>query len=134
MIRAIFKSLCPNCDIEDINSERLEKGLACKKCMPDDKDIVRDGYLKHIFSKERLVEEINRIFLEYVKAPMWSLQRLWARRFFDQESFAMLAPTGSGKTTAQIILGVYAAYKMNKRVLYLLPTSLLAHQVTEKIN
>ncbi len=133
MIRAIYKSLCPNCDTENINSERLSKGLACEKCMPEPDHLVVEGYMSRVRNIEKELEEINGIFIRYVKAPMWGLQRLWARRFLNKESFAMVAPTGSGKTTTQIILSVYAVRSYGKRILLLLPTSLLAHQVYQKL-
>ena len=134
MLRAVYKALCPNCDVENISSERLEKGLACEKCMPKPPQLVREGFMSRVRDIEEELERINEIFKSYVKAPMWGLQRLWVRRFLNNESFAMIAPTGSGKTTTQVILSVYASSAYGKRVLILLPTSLLAHQVSQKID
>ncbi|MEZ0289693.1 MAG: reverse gyrase [Sulfolobales archaeon] len=133
MISAVYKALCPNCGVEDIDSERLERGLACSKCMPREGFLARDGMMKKLLEREKEIESVNEIFLKFVKAPMWGLQRLWARRFLGGESFAMIAPTGSGKTTTQIVLAVYAATKLEKRVLILLPTSLLAYQVYQRL-
>ncbi|MGC9009255.1 MAG: reverse gyrase [Sulfolobales archaeon] len=133
MIKAVYKSLCPNCDTENISSERLSKGLACERCMPEPDHLVVEGYMSRVRDIEKELEEINKIFIKYVKAPMWGLQRLWTRRFLNNESFSMIAPTGSGKTTTQIILSVYAVKKYGKRILILLPTSLLAHQVYQKL-
>ncbi|MFN4308924.1 hypothetical protein, partial [Sulfurihydrogenibium azorense] len=51
MIYAIFEKLCPNCHGE-ISSYRLEKGLPCKKCLPDeDLDVcqhVKPGDIKQL--------------------------------------------------------------------------------------
>jgi reverse gyrase len=36
-LKIVYKNLCPNCGGE-ITSERLSKGLPCKKCLPDEKE------------------------------------------------------------------------------------------------
>lgn len=71
-------------------------------------------------------EDIDKIFEPFGFKP-WGAQRLWARRFLKGESFAMLAPTGSGKTTTTIALALL------KKSLILLPNSTLAFQVAQKI-
>lgn len=71
-------------------------------------------------------EDINKIFEPFNFKP-WGAQRLWSRRFLKGESFAMLAPTGSGKTTTTIALSLL------KKSLILLPNSTLAFQVSKKI-
>jgi len=90
------------------------------------------GELNRIWEIEREVKKIDELFVRAVGSKMWGLQRLWTRRFLNKESFAMVAPTGSGKTTMQMILSLYAANK-GKRTLIMLPTSLLAHQVHQKL-
>jgi reverse gyrase len=59
-------------------------------------------------------EDVRKVFEPFGIKP-WGAQRLWARRFLRGESFAMLAPTGSGKTTATIALSLL------KKSLILLP-------------
>ena len=133
MITAIFRDLCPNCG-GPISSERLELGLPCEKCLPhiEDKFPRIRGKLSRVWEIEKGVREIDELFIRAIGSRMWGLQRLWARRFLNKESFAMVAPTGSGKTTMQIILSLYAADK-GQRILIMLPTSLLAHQVHQKV-
>ncbi len=131
-ISVIFKGLCPNCG-GDISSNRLEKAFPCTKCFPNprDKAFKIYGYLRKVKDIELKVEEIDELFEKAVGSKMWGLQRLWARRFFNNESFAMIAPTGSGKTTMQIMLAMHAASN-GRRSLILVPTSLLASQVHQK--
>jgi len=133
MITAIFRDLCPNCG-GPISSERLELGLPCEKCLPhiEDKFPRIRGKLSRVWEIEKGVREIDELFIRAIGSRMWGLQRLWARRFLNKESFAMVAPTGSGKTTMQIILSLYAADR-GQRILIMLPTSLLAHQVHQKV-
>ena len=133
MLTAIFRDLCPNCG-GPISSERLELGLPCEKCLPrlEDKFPRIRGELAKVWEIEKGVREIDELFIRAIGSRMWGLQRLWARRFLNKESFAMVAPTGSGKTTMQIILSLYAADR-GQRILIMLPTSLLAHQVHQKV-
>lgn len=131
-IIAVFSGLCPNCG-GDVVSSRLAKGLPCSKCLRSEKrlELMREGYLRRLKAIEERIREVDEMFLKVVNSRMWGLQRLWARRFFSNESFAMVAPTGSGKTTTQIILALYAA-REGRKSLILVPTSLLARQVYEK--
>ncbi len=133
VVRALFRGLCPNCD-GDATSDRLVRGLPCKVCLPQGASLegLRDGRLRVVWSVEKRVREIDETFLKVIGSRMWGLQRLWARRFFNNESFAMVAPTGSGKTTMQIVLALHAACD-GRKSLILVPTSLLASQVSEKI-
>jgi len=89
--------------------------------------------MKTVNKRNEKVEEIDKLFESAVKARMWALQRFWVRRFLENESFALIAPTGSGKTTIQIILCLYAARFLKKRCLVLLPTSLLVSEVSERM-
>ncbi|MEM0038351.1 MAG: reverse gyrase [Zestosphaera sp.] len=133
-VRAVFRGLCPNCG-GDVTSERLVKGLPCVRCLPPHTKPVslRDGYLHRVLGVEDRVREVNEMFRRAVGSGLWGLQRLWARRFFSNESFAMVAPTGSGKTTMQIILAIHAALN-GRKSLILVPTSLLARQIHEKVS
>jgi reverse gyrase len=131
-LKIVYKNLCPNCG-NDISSDRLNEGLACEVCLPKGSKKLKNGPLVKIEERNKRVEEIEELFRKVVKAKMWALQRFWVRRFLEGESFALIAPTGSGKTTVQIILSLYAASFLKKRCLLLLPTSLLVNEVSEKI-
>jgi reverse gyrase len=131
-LKIVYKNLCPNCG-NAINSERLEKGLPCEICLPNENEKLKFGSLLKIEERNRRVEEIESFFKKVIKASMWALQRFWVRRFLENESFALIAPTGSGKTTIQMILCLYAARFLRKRCLVILPTSLLASEVSEKM-
>lgn len=132
MIELEYKNLCPNCGGR-IDSKRLEQGLPCETCLPKHSKEIREGFLTALILRNKMLGEIEEAFKRLLKTDMWALQRFWARRFLEGESFALIAPTGSGKTTMQIILSLYASSKMGKRCLIILPTSVLAHQVSEKL-
>ena len=127
-----FKELCPNCN-GIITSKRLENGLPCEICLPRASKQMKEGFLTRVFSRNKSLVEIEDVFQKVLRTKMWALQRFWARRFLEGESFALVAPTGSGKTTMQVVLSLYAHSKMGKRCLIILPTSLLVHQVSEKL-
>ncbi len=63
---------------------------------------------------------------------MWSLQETWARRILLGRSFPIIAPTGVGKTVLGQVFSLFYA-KNGKRSYILVPTSLLAQQITDRI-
>jgi len=132
---AIFKKLCPICNGE-ITSERLEQGLPCSKCLPDihDKNTfkkIEQSKWGNLLNVKNNVITLNNFFKLALGSEMWSAQKLWAKRIFQNKSFAIVAPTGSGKTVFGIILSIYLSMQ-GKKVLFILPTSILVEQVSEK--
>jgi len=77
-------------------------------------------------------EEFSEFFKKATGNRMWALQEFWAKRLLKKESFAIVAPTGIGKTSFGIVACVYLARK-GKRCYILLPTSLLVEQVRERM-
>ncbi|MEM3571134.1 MAG: reverse gyrase, partial [Candidatus Bathyarchaeia archaeon] len=132
MIEIEYKNLCPNCN-GTIDSIRLNEGLPCKLCLFKPLKEIKEGLLYKINLRNKSLDVIESIFQKILKTKMWALQRFWARRFLEGESFALVAPTGSGKTIMQIVLSLYASSKMKKRCLIILPTSILVHQVSERL-
>ncbi len=136
---AVFRRLCPNCG-GPIEAERLEKGWACQQCLPElpsdsterlcerlrQKGALRDyRWVCYLHSTE---EEFCRFFQQHLGFAPWSLQRLWARRVLLGESFALIAPTGVGKTT----FGIAMAHFLSGTAYIILPTRLLVEQVAER--
>ena len=154
LIPHIILGFCPNCN-GDIEASRLRYGLPCSKCLP----LSREEYEKLIsFEREErlnkvlnllhkngnvgnlwrlwFIEEELKSFSEFfekaTKRRLWSIQRTWARRLFLGESFAIIAPTGVGKTTFLSAFTLYYALK-GKKVYFIVPTRVLLKQVYEKI-
>lgn len=133
-IISIFKGLCPNCS-KDIDTIRLEKGLPCKECLPEEslnKHNLKEGDLKEIFKINEEVEKWIHHFVNHIKSKPWALQITWAKRVLTGNSFALLAPTGIGKTTFGISMATFLA-KQNKKTYILLPTILLVEQIVNKL-
>lgn len=116
-LQIIYKGMCPipgckgNVSIHD-----LLEGRGCEE------------------HKDMKILSVNAetIFEPFGIKP-WGAQRIWVRRFLRRESFAMVAPTGSGKTTTAMILALYSAINEKRRSLIILPTSTLASQVEERL-
>ncbi|GAX88207.1 reverse gyrase [Lebetimonas natsushimae] len=127
-MEAIYKNRCPNCG-GNISSERLEIGLFCEKCMDISEDkcnVNLINYKKFCVADEKL-EKFNLFFREKVGQDLSPIQRMWAKRFFLGNSFALLAPTGIGKTTFGLLLAAFA-----KKSYIVFPTKLLVLQALER--
>lgn len=135
MILSLFKRLCPNCG-GDISIQRLDKGLPCEKCLPNEEDepcnFIKSGNYREICNINEDVQSWEKHFEKYVKAKPWSLQKTWAKRVFSGTSFALLAPTGVGKTSFGISMAAYLAGK-DKKSYIIVPTKLLVRQVSERL-
>ncbi|RLI12918.1 hypothetical protein DRO33_01990, partial [Candidatus Bathyarchaeota archaeon] len=153
--RAIFEGVCPNCGGR-ISDVRLLMGVPCRECLPmPDEELLEE--LKGLSKEEiaafcvKKLEELGKLkrykeladfhakladFEEFFRralgSPPWSAQRTWARRALMGKSFAIIAPTGSGKTVFGSILALYLASK-GKKSYIIVPTSLLVKQVYERL-
>ncbi|RLF16615.1 MAG: reverse gyrase [Thermoprotei archaeon] len=153
-MKAIFKQACPNCK-GDIGDDRLLAGLPCHRCLDDKtaseilrraergEDLKRlvikaledSGRLKHYVeaaTPHLKVEEFNEFFKRAVGYPLWSAQRTWAKRILTGRSFAVVAPTGVGKTLFGLAMSAYLASK-GKRCYIVSPTTLLVEQARKRL-
>jgi reverse gyrase len=145
---ATFLSACPNCQGQ-ISSSRLRSGLPCDDCLPEATKSLESKAMDEAFRRKvasalkkngRLLnysflvrldedkDEFVKLFRKLTGNQPWSAQLTWAKRCIRGESFAIIAPTGVGKTTFLTVLAVYMAIK-HKRVLMVAPTALLARQI-----
>ena len=130
---------CPNCG-GVISSDRLEKGLPCSKCLPkpeEGKNVCSEleelntlKFLKPFCETDRRLQEFINFFERAVGAKPWSLQKVWAKRVFMNQSFAIVAPTGVGKTTFGLVMSLF----IKPKVLMIFPTRLLAQQAGDRLN
>jgi len=144
----IYRGLCPNCG-GPISEHRLRLGLPCSKCLPKEhvgrvrdlnelRDIlISSGKAKKLINLFLLKDELHD-FEEFFKKRqggkvLWSIQRAWAKRMLNNESFALIAPTGVGKTTLLETYAVYRAFK-GCRVMYIVPTRELMKQVSNALS
>ena len=157
-MKAIFMEICPNCGNE-ITDERLLLGLPCDKCLKNniekylmlrkklDMSIkYRRILVKELSKNERLInyreiyklelasENFSKFFKKMLNNRPWTAQLTWAKRVFRNKSFAILAPTGVGKTVFGIIMALFLASKYGKKCYIILPTTLLVKQVVDKMN
>ncbi|MCS7163488.1 MAG: DEAD/DEAH box helicase, partial [Thermodesulfovibrio sp.] len=135
MICSVFKNLCPNCG-SDITYQRLQNGLLCENCLPKENvnpcDYIEFGNFKHYCDIQKEKEKWEKHFEEHIHSKPWSLQTAWAKRVFSGSSFALLAPTGVGKTSFGVCTATYFAEK-GKKSYIILPTKLLVEQVSFRL-
>jgi len=147
--RGVYRHACPNCG--GPNSEaRLVAGLPCPLCLPreaaspalDGHDKIAiaealkaagtlDGY-REIVELEREARGLIEFFERAVGSRPWGAQRTWARRLARRDSFAIIAPTGVGKTTFGLAASLYYACR-GERSYIILPTTTLVIQAERKL-
>ncbi len=135
---AYFSELCPNCGSR-ISDVRLFKGLPCSHCLEETQTgsvcevLKASGKMQGMATFCQLQEETKK-FEHFFKRNLgfgpWSLQLSWFKRAFLKKSFAIVAPTGVGKTTFGML---YAAYIQAPSYI-ILPTKMLVEQVCEKLS
>ena len=98
----------------------------------------RGGKLRELIEIKRVVEGFTKFFQVCVGNEPWSIQRTWMYRVVQSQSFAMIAPTGVGKTTFGIVSAIYLALLYNLwkrrsfRTYIVVPTRVLVAQYYER--
>ena len=149
-LQPLYSGACPNCG-GLIGADRLEKGIPCSRCLPGNytglpgdfyslvefigKKLAERGRLQGyslLYSTIKETRSFSSFFRKVVGHDLWSAQLTWARRLLSNESLAIVAPTGVGKST---LLGVYSLYRAleGAKVYYLLPTENLVVQTLSKL-
>ncbi len=131
MLPARYLAYCPNCG-GPIVEERLRAGLACARCQPDPKAPPAPGRLAAFAQARARVADWAGFFQGRVGSPPWPLQRAWAARVVKGRSFALLAPTGVGKTTFGLVTAAWLA-KTGKRSALVFPTRLLVEEAARRL-
>lgn len=149
-MQPIYNNSCPACG-GSIDSYRLSLGLPCRKCLSkvdkrllsslDDRErltyilaetLEEPGDYMYMYIRERDLKFFQEFFENATGFKMWSIQRTWALRLLNHENFALIAPTGLGKST---LLHIYSLYimKMNKKIYFITPTIELAKQTYNRL-
>ncbi len=137
-IYIVYKDVCPNCGGE-ITADRLEKGILCKNCLPEEIkredicDILGYGKFLSICELWKKVKEFKLFFKDVINNDLWSIQETWTKRFFLNISYALLAPTGIGKTTFGLVLSKYLLERENKKTYLIFPTQVLVNQAYDRL-
>ncbi|HDI02238.1 MAG TPA: reverse gyrase, partial [Ignisphaera sp.] len=146
--RGIYLNLCINCGGE-IDDLRLMYRNACSRCMKDPLSIVPitsfselaqrvrsikpGSKLEYMVRIEEFVTELEDLFRKCVGSRPWSIQRSWMYRIAQRQSFAMIAPTGVGKTTFGLVTALYLAKKYKAKSYIIVPTTVLVMQYYSKL-
>ncbi len=140
-VRAIYNFACINCGGEITDSRLLELGI-CSKCLEIvERDVIKAAEILKASGKLKKLKEVLDLHLIYqdfrsfFKAALgfepWALQEIWAKRILSGDNFAIVAPTGIGKTVLGLIMALYL-FSKGKRCYVIVPSSILAQQLYEK--
>ena len=140
----MLDEFCPNCGGR-IEAERLAKGGVCSSCLsilpepatPETimRALEEQGKLQRytiVAELEKRLSEFRHEFWKALGYEPWSLQEVWARRVLLDENFAIVAPTGVGKTVFCAIMALYLIKHKKSRCYIILPNSILVDQVSSK--
>lgn len=83
-------------------------------------------------SPEKLILDLPRRKIPGVLAHQAEVMRSYAANAADAPDVALQLPTGSGKTLVGTLIGEWIRRKRGERVLYLVPTKQLVHQVVDQ--
>ena len=145
----LLRHLCPLCG-GTVSEDALRNGLPCNRCIRSLKiPLRREGTevskltlnlavssgstyaelepINKIITRDEL-KDFEEFFHKITGKYFWSIQKSWAKRMLSGESFALIAPTGVGKSTLLLSYALYRTRK-NSRVLYIVPTRELMKQV-----
>lgn len=141
MSYAVYRRSCPNCG-GSISEERLKIGLPCERCLPDPSGgsaiaaLRQSGKLMAYEEIAKLNEgaaELTSLFERAVGGKPWGAQRSWIKRLVRGDSFSIIAPTGTGKSTFGRVAAIYHACVKGGKAYVLVPTSALVTQEVERI-
>ena len=151
-VHGIYKHACPNCGGE-IDDLRLYHGLPCNKCLPRNKlplqelrrlNVITIGKLlaslgnlkeyKWLYDVEKKLRTLEEFFKKATGSRFWSSQRMWARRVLRGKSFAIVAPTGVGKTLFGLAMALYFAVYEKAKSYIIVPTTPLVIQAEDRLN
>lgn len=122
-IFASYLKLCPVCK-NDLITEEIE----AHECFNTKQKLYPEEFIE---GNKDLYKNWEEFFTKIIDKPKM-IQKVWAKRVLNNQSFAALAPTGSGKTTFGYTMAIFF-YLLKKRTYIILPTTLLIKQTVENI-
>ena len=146
LARGVYFYSCPNCG-GPAGDDRLHRGLPCPRCLEEEfaaesildvaealrkQGRLRKGSPLDYYARiEREAAQVEALFEKATGSRLWSAQRAWVKRVLKGKSFAVIAPTGVGKTTFGVLMAVYFAGKGEKSYI-VVPTTPLVRMVEER--
>ena len=121
-----------------MDDERLSQGLPCEGCVEGVpggglasicQALREKGRLDPFCLTEGRLAAFGELFEKALGSGPWSLQRTWAKRVLLGRSFAIVAPTGVGKTTFGLLMALF----LEGKALIIAPTRLLAEQMAKRL-
>ncbi len=120
-----YLTTCPSCG-DDITDFEVINFKRCLRCKEEKKES------QFIYNLNVLQGEIKTfIRFAYLKfnIQLTAIQINWAKKFFLNQSYSIIFPPGTGKTTFGIVLATYLYVKHRKRSYIILSSQQLLEQV-----
>jgi len=122
-----YRHGCPRCGGE-ISDLELQIYGVCSRCRSNRTDLT----LQDVVDSE--VNAVVELFKRALGREPWPIQRHWLRRLIEGESFALIAPTGMGKTTLLAIYALYRVLYYGWRVYIVVPTREIGKQIFARLS
>jgi len=96
-------------------------------------DYLKIEQFKAVCALRKHITNFKESFKETLGMDLSTLQEMWATRFFLNNSFELIAPTGIGKTTFGLTLSKYITERNLGFVHLIFPTNILVKEAKERL-
>ncbi|HDI02402.1 MAG TPA: reverse gyrase, partial [Ignisphaera sp.] len=125
LVELLYRHSCPVCGGIASSRELIELN-SCSRCAFEGRRNRVEEIAVELWMRE--VNDLVKFFTDTIDHEPWSLQIHWIKRLLSGESFAMIAPTGIGKSTLLAIYALYRAHFYKWKIYILTPTREIAKQ------
>lgn len=129
--KALCKYLegCPSCGktITDYEIANYKKCIKCFQQNNISQFLASQTYL------QKEIENFTNFAYKNFNIDLTAIQINWAKKFFLNQSYSIIFPPGTGKTTFGIILATYLCSQHNKHSYIILPSQQVLEQIVEKL-
>ncbi len=124
-----YIAFCPSCG-RNITDYEINNYKKCVKCYHENNE---SQFLKVLTTLNKEIKNFSRFAFEKFNIDLTAIQINWAKKFFLNQSYSIIFPSGTGKTTFGIILSSYLWLEHKKHSYIILPSQQLLEQTAHKL-